>query len=478
MATTEPTLHGDRLPSGDRPFHVEVYGADEIPLEDLHGTARELFWLWFTANMAMVSFVYGIVLAGYALNLWQGLFVLLVGVGGSFVLVSILSLAGTCGHRPMLALSRASFGKTGNIFPSLVSWLSLVGWEIVGIVLASYALLGLLGEAGIPATTGWTALCLAASASIVVLTGIFGHATIIRIQRWVTLTFGILTLLIAGYLAWGTNWPAVFATVPGPFTGVLAALSIVAAGTGIGWLNAGADYTRYLPGNTRPRSIVGWTTTGATLPILVVALVGYLLTGRIHGLATASNPLTAINAVLPVWMAVPFLLTAAIGLLAGAVESIYSSGLSLLAVGIRIPRWQCVLIDGVLMILGSIYTLFIASSFLGTFESYLEVVSVPLTAWAAVFLIDMANWRGVYPTRLKEGVAWRALGAWLIGIVVGLLFTSSPLKNGPLAVGFFATASFGYVFSFLVSLACYAVFLRVFPTAASVPEQTKDQVPI
>jgi NCS1 family nucleobase:cation symporter-1 len=458
-------------PRGDLPFHIEVYGVSPIPKEEWHGEAKELFWIWFAANMAMVSFVFGALLAVYALNLWQGLFVLLAGTAVSFVFVGFLSLAGTWGHMPMLALSRQSFGKIGNILPSIVSWLSLVGWEVVGIVLASYALLGLLGEAGLPSTPGWTAVCLGVSALIVVLTGIFGHATIIRVQKWVTLTFGVLTLAIALYLAFGTNWSVVLAQAPGPFTGVLATLSIIAAGSGVTWVNAAADYSRYLPPGTRARAIIGWTTSGAMLPIVVVALVGFLLTSRIPNLASAADPLSSVNAVLPVWMAVPFLLTAAVGLLAGAVESIYSSGLSLLAVGVRLQRWQCVLIDGFLMIAGSVYTLFIAQSFLGTFESYLEVVSVALTAWAAVFLVDMLRWRGRYPTGERKGIAWRAVAAWLVGVILGLLFTSSPLFTGPLAVGFLATASFGYVFSFAASLVVYAPLMRMSPATADT-EQT------
>jgi nucleobase:cation symporter-1, NCS1 family len=184
-----------------------------------------------------------------------------------------------------------------------------------------------------------------------------------------------------------------------------------------------------------------------------------------------------VGAVLPGWMAWPFLLTAAVGLLAGAVESIYSSGLSLLAVGIRLPRYRAVLIDGFLMVIGAVYTLYFSQGFLTTFTSYLEVVSVALTAWAAVFLIDMLRWRGRYPTGERKGIAWRALGAWLIGVIVGLLFTSSPLFTGPAAVGFLSTASFGYVFSFLSSLVVYAVLMRM-PPVTSDTEETSEPLHI
>ena len=53
-----------------------------------------------------------------------------------------------------------------------------------------------------------------------------------------------------------------------------------------------------------------------------------------------------------------------LGLVAGAIMDIYSSGLSLLAVGLKVPRPVAAGIDGVLMVLASIYVLFFAGRLL------------------------------------------------------------------------------------------------------------------
>jgi cytosine/uracil/thiamine/allantoin permease len=45
--------------------------------------------------------------------------------------------------------------------------------------------------------------------------------------------------------------------------------------------------------------------------------------------------------------------------------------------------------------------------------------------------------------------------AWLLGIVVGLLFTVSPWFTGPLARGIFASSSLGYLLGFVVSALVY-----------------------
>ena len=96
-------------------------------------------------------------------------------------------------------------------------------------------------------------------ALLVVGLGLLGHATLVLIQRAATWLFGILTLIIAIFLVTRTNWATILAMRPGPWdSGVLAMLSIIAAGTGIGWVNAGADYTRYLPRSSSSRSIVWW----------------------------------------------------------------------------------------------------------------------------------------------------------------------------------------------------------------------------
>ena len=171
----------------------------------------------------------------------------------------------------MLALSRAPFGTRGNLVPTLLSWISLVGWETITVVTAAYALLGLLNLAGLPSNGFWTIVSLVVIAVMVVIAGLLGHATLVWIQRAATWIFGALTMVVIVFLVGQTHWSAIWSAPAGPWdTGVFAALSIIAAGTGISWVNAGADYTRYLPRKVTARAITGWTMFGSTLPLFVV----------------------------------------------------------------------------------------------------------------------------------------------------------------------------------------------------------------
>jgi NCS1 family nucleobase:cation symporter-1 len=458
-------------PVADRPWAIERHGIEPIGEEERHGTPRELFWIWCAANIGILGIVYGGILTSVGLNIWQSLLVAVVGSAGSFALVGVLSLAGVRRGAPMLTLSRAPFGVRGNLGPAAISWISLVGWETIAVITAAYALLDLLALLGVPATGFWTLVSVAAVALLVVVFGLLGHATLVWIQRAATWIFGVLTVLVVAFLLPRTDWAAVLSAPPGSWDGAVpAAVSIVLAGTGLSWANAAADYTRYLPRHSRGGAVVGWTVLGASVPLVLLMMTGVLLSSRMHTLASAANPVQAIGAALPSWMAVPYLLTAIGGLIAEADLSIYSSGLNLLALGVRMERYKTVLIDGALMIAGALYVMLVARSFFAPFVSFLQLLSDGLAAWAAVFLVDMLLRRDADPTGLAlEGsggrpsssgevsgmVNWRAILAWVVGIVVGLALTVSPWFTGPLAVGIFASSSLGYVIGFGVSALLY-----------------------
>src|SRR6185369_7289241 len=104
----------------------------------------------------------------------------------------------------------------------------------------------------------------------------------------------------------------------------------------------------------------------------------------------------ALTDVLPTRFLVPFTLVAVLGLGGGAVLDIYSSGLSLLAAGVRLPRHLAALVDGVIMIIGTVYVVFAADDFIGPFQGFLITLGVPIAAWCGVLLADIALRRRDY----------------------------------------------------------------------------------
>src|SRR5213076_1537783 len=134
------------------------------------------------------------------------------------------------------------------------------------------------------------------------------------------------------------------------WTGGIASVSIIAAAAGFGWVNASADYTRYLPRRTKAGPIIGWTTSGGTVSFFILVMIGFLLSSHVKHLAEASNPVAVLGAALPSWMAIPYLVTAIASLLASDILNLYSSGLSLLSLGVKIERYKTIFIDGALML--------------------------------------------------------------------------------------------------------------------------------
>ncbi|HEX4729491.1 MAG TPA: hypothetical protein VH298_16905, partial [Jatrophihabitans sp.] len=98
----------------------------------------------------------------------------------------------------------------------------------------------------------------------------------------------------------------------------------------------------------------------------------------------------------PTWFLVPFVVVAVLGLVGGAVLDIYSSGLALLTIGLRVPRYFAAFIDGVIMVAGTVYVVFVAKKFLPEFEGFLITLGVPIAAWAGVMLVDVGLRRRDY----------------------------------------------------------------------------------
>lgn len=381
-------------PGATAATRVEANGINVIPDSERHGSAPRLFWPWFGSNVSILGLSYGSFALGFGISFWQGLIAGVVGIVVSFLLCGFVAVAGKRGSAPTLVLSRSVFGVRGNRLPALLSWVLTVGWETVLVVLATLATAGIFDRLGWGGGTGTKVVAMIVVAGLTVLAGVFGYELIMRVQAAITVVTGVLTVVYIVLVADKIHWDAVSHLPSGSGQHLTGALVLFMTGFGLGWVNAAADYSRYLPRRSSGPAVVLWTTLGGAVAPLVLLVFGLLLAGSSPKLSTAisGDPIGALAGELPKGFLIPFVIVAVLGLIGGSVLDIYSSGLSLLTAGVRIPRWSAALIDGVIMIAGTVYGVFVADNFVGPFEGFLITLGVPIAAWCGIFLGDLL-WR-------------------------------------------------------------------------------------
>ncbi|HET6211050.1 MAG TPA: cytosine permease [Jatrophihabitans sp.] len=386
---TQP--HGAGLDTLEGVGRVELNGINVIADAERKGSPRQLFWPWFGANVSVLALSYGSFVLGFGISFWQAVIAGLVGIVVSFLLCGFIAVAGKRGSAPTLVLSRAAFGLRGNRLPSLISWVVAIGWETVLTVLATLATATVFHRLGWGGGTPTKVIALIVVAALVIAGGVLGFDVIMRMQAIITVVTGVLTVVYIVLVLDKIHWHTVSALPSGSNQAFVGALIFVFTGFGLGWVIVAADYSRYLPRNSSGRGVIGWTTFGGSLAPVVLVLFGLLLAGSSQDLSTAigNDPIGALTTQLPTWFLVPFAVVAVLGLVGGAVLDIYSSGLALLAAGLRVPRYLAALIDGVIMIAGTVYVVFVAKKFLPEFEGFLITLGVPIAAWTGVFLVDI-----------------------------------------------------------------------------------------
>lgn len=455
---------------------LETRGIEPVPADERHGRPAQLFWVWFAANISILGLPLGATLVALGLTVWQAVVVAAIGSVGSFAIVGAVSIAGRRGGAPGLTLSRAVFGARGNIGPTAVSLISRLGWETVNTTTAAFALLSLctILFGASPAATDhpWlTVACITVFVLLTVVVSGLGHAVLVSVQRWATWVFGALNIVVGAFLVATVDWAAVGAATPAPVGTMIAGVGIIAAGTGIGWANASADVSRYQAPGVKAGSLVLSAAAGAGIPLVLLISLGSMLAAGDPSLADAGDPVAAIRAMLPTWMAVPYLVAAFGGLLLSNHLSVYSAGLTTLTLGLRMPRVYAVVVDVVVTFVGAIYFILVADDFYGPFIAFISLLAVPITAWVGVFATDMLRREHYDPVALMDvrrtsaywyrgGVEWRAVTAWATAIVAGYLFVTAgpsdaPWFSGPLAGSWLGENGLGWVVTFVVAAGIY-----------------------
>ncbi len=415
-------------------FTLELNGPEFIGESQRSGKASSLFWPWAGANVSLLALSYGAFFLGFGISFSQATLAAIIGTLLSFLLVGISSLAGKRSNAPTMVLARASFGVKGAVLPGVLSYLIFVGWETVLVSLATLATGTVFERVGDIDRDLALIIGFICAVSLTVIGGVLGLSVIMRLQRLITVITLIMTIFYVGLAVDEINWTLVNAIPDGSMQGFIGALIFAITGIGLGWVNAAADYSRYLPRTVSSRAVVGWTVFGASIVPIVLVVFGAALSGSSKELsqAIAMDPIGALTQLLPTWYLIPFALVAILGLVGGAILDLYSSGLALVSIGVPIKRYQAAVIDAAIMLTGTVYIVWIADSFFYPFQGFLITLGVPIAVWSAIFVADVILRKSSYdenslynPKGVYGAVNKSSLTIMFVGTIIGWGFVTN-----------------------------------------------------
>jgi NCS1 family nucleobase:cation symporter-1 len=392
---------------------VETHGIDAIPTGERHGIPRELGFLWAGAFVNYASlFTASLLTTYYGLGVWDGLVATALGTVAAAVILGLLSNTGPRSGQPQIVFTRRIFGLRGSYIGAALTLFLAVGWFAVDCVIAAQAGAQLIGTDNRLFTFGLVILVAAISVAVAV----YGHQTIKVLETYGAVVFAILSAILFLFLAPQFHWTQGPTAGGADYFGALVLGFMTCFALVASWYPFASDYSRYLPAASRTRSVTLWPIVGVTVPMILLGLFGLLLPTIDAKLASDQGVLAVIHSHAPTWIAIPFFIFVIAGEIWANYLDVYTAGLVSLAMGIRLKRWQTALGCGILGTAVAAYAVLI-SDFHVVYEDFLILTYLWAPAWAAVVLLSFFVFEG----KARPGLA---LGAWLAGTVVSLLFVN------------------------------------------------------
>ncbi|MFF2249716.1 cytosine permease [Streptomyces sp. NPDC058142] len=459
---------------------LETRGIEPVPESERTARTRELFPTWVAANISVLLLTMGASLVvSYKLNFWQALVVAVAAPVVSYGLVGLIGIAGKRGGAPGMALSRAVFGQRGNLLPGSLIWVARWGWETINAVTGAYAVLTVLDILfGVKSNDVLVIVTLLLFVVTTFVISGLGINAVQKCNKYATYLFGLFSVLVLVYLIANTDWNRVFDQPAGKMSLMVAGIGLIAAG-GVSWIPSSPDFTRYLPRTASSAAIVRNSVGGAGIVVLPMILMGAVMAVSTPDLASAADPVSFLGEILPLWIAVPYLLIALVGMLLINSMSMYSAGFTAQTLGFKVPRHWAVSINALISLIFGGILMLVATSFMGSFIAFLSLLAVAFSAWVGVFGADMLR-RTEYDAEAlvdttrtsaywyKAGFSPAAVASWAIGLVGGLMFTTSDWFTGPLAANNpIGEYGLGWVATIVISGLLYVVLPK--PTVAVPP---------
>ncbi len=445
---------------------IEVHSVGFVPHAQRHGSPRSLFTLWFGANAMGVTLLTGSLAVFSKMSLFWSAVAIIAGTLIGAIFVAYHSAQGPTLGLPQMVQSRAQFGYHGANLPLIAVIAMYLGFFGGGAILMGSVFAELFG--GGPQ---WGILLGGGLAVVLVA---FGYRTLHAVGKVITpvfiVIFAILTVVTI------VNWPGVAPDVEivgGGFstTGFFFVLGIVAAYM-ITYGPYVADYSRYLPADTKPAPTFWYTYGGISLSGIWIFTVGAALQYAYSTLGIVEATATMAGTAGPL-VRILVLLALLLGLINISALNIYGASMSAMTITTtfqrdrspsRSMRLAYMITIGVLGTLGAVL---LSENLVLAYENFVFFLIAFLIPWSAINLVDFYLVRkGHYdvddlftPAGRYGGLNWIGIVSYLIGCAALSPFISTTFYTGPLA------ARLGFDVSWVVGLvvpgALYAMLWKI-----------------
>src|SRR5580700_4556316 len=183
---------------------LEISTIQPIALDQRHGTARDLFTVWFGSNIMLLTVVTGgLAVTVFALPFTAAVLGLLIGNLTGGVFMALHSAQGPTLGVPQMVQTRGQFGSLGSLLVVGIVIIMYVGFLASNLVLGGEAIASL--APGLPDTPGIVLVGV-----LSVIAAIYGYDLIHAYTRVMSYVSGAVLLITFGWIIWVHGLPEDF----------------------------------------------------------------------------------------------------------------------------------------------------------------------------------------------------------------------------------------------------------------------------